>query len=116
MDWLKAIFDFCVRNWRIIALVLVDLVVLLVTIFKKRTKVKLDGFEDVLMELPTLISKAEDIYGPKTGQEKFIYVYTAAMDLLLKKFGADVVKENNLGVVVQQSIEKILSTPTKKER
>lgn len=98
--------------------VLIDLVlwicVLLVTLLRKKVKIK-DDFSSVLLVLPDLIKLAEEKFS--VGSEKYSFVFNKCVEML-----ASLSHRSKESVIcdytgeIDAAIENILATPQKKER
>ncbi len=90
------------------------IIVLFVTIFKKKVIVK-DVFEVILLTLPDLINQAETL--KLKGSDKFSYVFNHCVVLIqgiTHKKASQIIDEYS--ALINEAIENILSTPQKKER
>lgn len=110
---MKEIIDFIVKYWREIASLVVLLISVLIQLVKKKPVLnKLDEIkEDVLEILPILINKVEE---PGNGQRKKNAVLQLVKQYMKKRWCLKDCPEW-LELWVDDSIENILSTPTKKE-
>lgn len=106
------ILNFLCDYGHVIAELVLMIIVLFVTIFKKKVKIN-DVFESVLMVLPELISLAENKF--TVGSEKYSYVFNKCCEMLMKlthKTSEQVLDEYTS--LIDSSIESILATPQKK--
>lgn len=109
---MKEFSKFLIENWRLIleiALVICSAVVFIIR--KKPIKVVDNIKEKILLQLPIVISIAEEKIGPGKGPEKlkfvidyFVYLFDEEGILL----GKDYIK------FIETMVEQILSTPKKK--
>ena len=113
---MEFIIEFLQENWRFVAEIILTVIVLLVSLLRKKTTIKTDGLTKVLMALPGLISEAEKVYGAGNGETKFTFVFAHAYSQLQEFYSDEVIKAHNFSVLVVAAIENILGTPTKKER
>ena len=109
-DFLKFICDHC----HVIIESVLTLIVLFVTLFRKKVKIN-DVFTSVLLVLPDLINEAEA--SGLTGSEKYSFVFNRCVSLL-----TSIAHSDSKSIItkytaeINAAIENILSTPQKKER
>lgn len=111
---MKQVLDFLRLYYRELIVLVFQFVTLLILIFKKKVKVQ-DIMKQVLMVLPDFINIAEDKFN--TGSEKYAYVFNRCVELLRSLTGKK--SEEVLSTYtadIDAAIERILSTPQKKER
>ena len=108
---------FLKEHWRILAEIAVALIVILVTIFKKKVKF-IDVVKEVILEvLPSAINKVEQKFGSGHGTEKLVYVCELVQTYICQKYGlSEEVVVRLYHSFIRENVEDILSTPTKKER
>lgn len=88
------------------------IIVLFVTIFKKKVKIN-DVFQSVLMVLPEYISLAEKEF--KDGSEKYSFVFGKCVQLLMNLTHLSSSKVlDQYTAMIDSAIENILTTPQKK--
>ena len=106
--------NFIRHHYHVIAECGLTLIVLFVTLFKKKVRID-DCFKSVLMVLPSLISLAETKY--EIGSDKYSFVFNKCVEILmsLTHWSSDKVIEHYTADI-NSSIENILATPQKKER
>lgn len=111
---MDVILKFVCDNSHALIEIALTIVVLLVTLFKKKVKV-FDYFQSVLMVLPEYISLAEKEF--KDGSEKYSYVFGKCVSLLVSLTHSSSQKVlDQYTTMIDSAIENILSTPQKKER
>lgn len=104
--------EFLSQYWHVLIRIALLIIVTLITLFKKKVKVY-DAIPSVILEiLPVLINQVEASSG-LTGEQK-LNTCVNLVNLFLKANYPDV-KEGTYDDFIVQSIEKILSTPKKKE-
>ena len=86
MEW---IIDFCIRNWKFLLEIALTVVVILISVFKKKTVISTDGLNKVLMALPGYISEAEKMFDD--GKTKFNYVYQLALENLREVYSDEII-------------------------
>lgn len=107
--------EFITQNWYYIALIVIAICNMFLLIFKKGKISLVDSiFERLLVRLPSLIRKAEEL--GVSGENKKIFVLSAAYSFLADMTGK---KQEELvasyGKQIDSAIEDILATPEKKE-
>ena len=108
--------DFIKNNIEIIVLVaacIVDIVLFVMTIFKKKVNPSLD---EVLVSIPEWVLAAEEKYGSGHGVEKKKYVMDLALSIYKHMTGLEVVVGSSIYRMISNTIEYVLKTPQKKER
>lgn len=110
------VIEFLKDNWRFVAEIVLTVIVLLVSLLRKKVKFNADGLNKVIGLLPGLINEAEKVYGSGNGDIKFKFVFAHAFTELQKYYPDEVIKAHNFSLVLVSAIENILSTPKKKER
>lgn len=94
----------------ILALACLDLIIFILTLVKKRNKVKLT-LTDVYDYIPTVISYAERIIGAGKGTEKLAFCLTLIKDFMLSHgYSLKDFEDHDFS----SYIEEVLSTPQKK--
>lgn len=110
---MKEFLSFLQENWRFIAeSLLTVLSIILVIVFRKKIKLSSSGtMYEILVDS---INKAEALYGDGHGDAKLSYVLTNVSSWLI---GQGFTKEciSDLLPGLADLVEKILSTPQKKE-
>lgn len=106
--------EFLAENWKYIVIIAVELVIFIVSLFKKN-KVVDSIYTIILSALPTLIKEAESRYGAGNGTEKFCFVISTLTSYLKDKVGLDDATIQSYLPKIQEEIESILGTPQKKE-
>ena len=111
---MNEVLTFIKEHWRILTVLVINLVLLIVSLFRKKVKIE-DVFKSVLLVLPEYISLAEKNF--KEGPEKYSFVFNKCVSLLCT------LTHKNSGLIIDEyasdinaAIENILSTPQKKER
>ena len=108
---MDSVIEFIKVNWLVLLSIALLLVDFFVSLFRKRTKVVDTIKEFILDNLPFYISNAEKLLSG--GIEKKDYVINSVLRLLADRYpGINVLPYE---AFISQSIEKILSTPEKKE-
>lgn len=105
------VIDFISENYRWLVSVILGCCCIAVTLLKNKVKVVDSAKEFILDQLPLLISAAEKMFD--SGSKKKEFVSSSMMDLLYESFPN--VKVASYTGFISRSIEKILSTPEKKE-
>lgn len=101
--------DFIIENWKFLFCCLLALIEFFVILLKR--PVKIDSVKDRLAQiLPLYIEYAERffMYKPKSGLDKLNFVLNGVKDLLR-------IDSKDYDAFIIESIERILSTPTKKK-
>ena len=106
------VLEFLQENWRWIASIGLAFITLLVTMFRKKTKVIDSALIDTLKIMPDLIDKAESLFS--SGADKKAYVISSAIGYYLDAGGLS--KTDALVDILSSFTEAILTTPTKKVR
>lgn len=110
------VINFIKEYWREVAYLTLLLIILLVSLVKKKVNV-IDTIKGYVTEiLPQLISKAEDKYGAGNGASKLEYVVQTTITLLMREFSLSSIQAIPYKAFIKKSAEAILSTPQKKER
>lgn len=104
------ILSFIQEYWKIAVIFLIDLAILLVSIFRKRVKIVDSPKEFILRVLPGWINQAEQLYDDGVHRKSF--VLSIISSLLAKEFNIQDF-EPYLDFT-SDAIEKILSCPQKK--
>ena len=107
--------DFLIAYYKELIVLLcfvIEIVLSLIAIIKK-LKGRSSIYEQVLSALPSIIAKVEKAIGQGHGPEKFSMVIDILDKWFVKETGK--VMTNSDVVYFSEAIEKILSTPTKKE-
>ena len=107
--------DFFVAYWKEIAEGLIAIITLLVVLLKKRGKSN-PAVESLLLQLPTIIKKVEEKFGAGRGDVKKAAVIEASDELFYQLCGVHLKDSAYYSKVVSNQIEKILSTPSRKEK
>lgn len=108
--------DFIKNNIELIVLgaaCLVDIILFLMTILKKKVNPSVDK---VIAELPGFISFAEDAIKPGQGEQKKTLVLKKAWCLYKQLTGISLSVDSSIMKLFSRKIEEILETPQKKER
>lgn len=103
--------DFVCAEWRTIVSIILAFCCILVSLLKNKVKVIDSAKEFILDNLPILIKTAEGLFD--SGSKKKEFVLSSMMDLLYESFPT--IKATAYQAFISKSIEKILSTPEKKE-
>lgn len=110
--------QFIIENWKLLASALLFLIAFVVGLV--RGKKKGYSLSDILMgmlveQLPHWISMAEAVGG--TGEQKKVQVLNNALNYTARALGRKLTEEETSLIIAKSSeaIEKILSTPQKKE-
>ena len=110
--------QFIIENWKLLASALLFLIAFVVGLV--RGKKKGYSLSDILMgmlveQLPHWISLAEAVGG--TGEQKKVQVLNNALNYTSRALGRKLTEEETSLIIAKSSeaIEKILSTPQKKE-
>lgn len=104
---------FCTENWQFLVAVGIAIINLLILIFKKKVKAN-DIVGSLLSVMPTFINDAESL--GLSGNDKLQKVIMNSLEYLQKLTGDDLpTLANTYGLIIQNSVESILSTPQKKE-
>lgn len=108
----ETILNFVLTYWRQIFDICCVVVSVIILIIKKRPVINvLDEIKkDILTFLPDVINSVE---APGNGEEKLAAVIEIVHGYLIKKYGS-LVNWNSLDDFIIDSVESILSTPTKK--
>jgi len=107
--------DFFVAYWKELAEGLIAIITLLVVLLKKRGKSN-PALEKLYFQLPTIISHFESVYGSGHGEVKKSAVIEACDKLFFKLSGIHLKESEYYFDLVDKQIEKILSTPSRKEK
>lgn len=106
--------DFFITYWKLITLVILLFANLLVAIFK-RPKVLNTVLELANAFVPTAINEAEGNFGAGNGAAKLNYATKLVLDYITYRFNLTQREADKYVGAIQAEIEKILSTPQKKE-
>lgn len=112
---MEKVINFIVENHEILILLaacLLDVVLFLVGVFRRKTDPSLNS---VLKELPRLIFHAECKFGAGHGEEKKKYVLDVALKLYKNWTGFDISEKSFAYHVLGEAVEEILCTPEKKK-
>ena len=109
MNFINEIWEFLKNNVQILVngAYLILAVILLITRKKLPKSQKLTAIEPILEELPSLISWAEQAYGPQTGFSKILYVLGKIQDFCVER---SIEYDEKFWT---KKIEEILKTPQK---
>ena len=111
---MDVIFNFIRDHYHVIAECTLTLIVLFVTLFKRKVKID-DVFKTVLTVIPDFINEAEASYS--SGADKYSFVFKRCVELLVNLTHKDSrVVLDQYTSMLNAAIESILSTPQKKER
>ena len=115
---MEEVKQFIIENWKLLASALLFLIAFVVGLV--RGKKKGYSLSDILMgmlveQLPHWISMAEAVGG--TGEQKKVQVLNNALNYTARALGRKLTEEETSLIIAKSSeaIEKILSTPQKKE-
>ena len=115
---MEEVKHFIIENWKLLASALLFLIAFVVGLV--RGKKKGYSLSDILMgmlveQLPHWISMAEAVGG--TGEQKKVQVLNNALNYTARALGRKLTEEETSLIIAKSSeaIEKILSTPQKKE-
>lgn len=101
--------DFLLAHWEFLTFCFLAFIEILIFIIKK--PVKVDSIKvKIAQVLPLYIEYAERYFQrfPKSGLDKLNFVLNSVKDLLR-------IKDSNYDSYIVENVERILSTPTKKE-
>lgn len=90
---------------------------LLVSLFRKKVMITDNNLVAIVKQLPNFITTAEALYNsPKSGKDKFQFVYNLCIDYLQKLTGSNIDEVTaRYSSSITELIEDILATPQKKE-
>ena len=111
---MEKLIAFIVENKELLILgvaCLLDLILFLVGVFRKRDRSVLD---QVIYSLPVFITKSEELYGSGHGEDKLKYCLSLALDHYFVLSGVRLSETSVFAKVLIHQIESILETPTKK--
>ena len=107
---MEKVIDFIVEHYELLILLaacLLDVILFLCGVFKKKKK---EPLAFVVESLPDLINLAEKSGG--LGSEKLCFVVETAKEMMYKAIGC---KPSDVDIkLIEELVEKILSTPQKK--
>lgn len=111
---MEKVINFIVENHEILILLaacLLDVVLFLVGVFKKKQKAPMDV---VLTAVPYYIKAAEEFIGADKGQEKKDWVMKYLSKTYKNLTGVELLPGSVLFEDLSKFVEKVLETPTKK--
>ena len=112
---MEIIWNFLVENWRVFVPILVELIVFIVLLCKKKVKITDTTIMSLLVKLPEFINLAEKTYSD--GSRKYEMVVKLSLNYLGSICGLDEQATfKKYYDVVDGLIEAYLSTPQKKEK
>lgn len=106
--------DFFVAYWKELAEGLIAIITLCVVLLKKRGKSN-PALEKLYEQLPLIIKEIEDKFGAGKGEVKKAAVLETCDALFYKLSGIHLKQSSYFLKLVDKQIEKILSTPSRKE-
>lgn len=107
--------DFLFCYWKELSYVLVAILTILVTIFRKKGKVD-PVLEKVLESAPAAICAAEKQYGSGHGELKKAMVMSILSKVYSSLTGYELKENSGIWKFISNSVESILSTPSRKEK
>lgn len=109
--------DFLKTYWKFFALVLLVILDLLLVILNRRKPVKVfdSVHQTILSVLPDLIKSAEASFASGHGSEKLEMVKQLVYQLLMSVYGLSAIDTQKYDAFITAQVEKVLSTPQKKE-
>lgn len=114
---MEVVLDFIVKYWKYILFAcfgLIEIILLIVSLCKKKVVLKTDLFARMFSALPGWIIEAEKT--GEVGTDKLVQVLRKCLDFLHDETGLSVNSLYRLyGLQIMLQIEDILSTPQKKE-
>jgi hypothetical protein len=108
--------DFFIHNFKeciILITFVIEMILLMVSILKKGKK-GTTLYTDIFSALPSIISRVEEYYGAGHGSEKLNMCIDILSDIFTKETGQLITKSEIK--YFSDAIEKILSTPKKKDK
>ena len=111
---INEILHFIKENYDLIILIaacILDLVLFLVGVFKKR---KNSTLEDVFHMIPAAIYKTEEVVGAGNGEKKKRLVMDLACKWYKELTGVELVEGSRYWNTISEFVEEVLITPTKK--
>jgi len=108
--------QFCTQYWEYIVAGVLYLVLLIVSIFKKKIKVVDNQLTAILVRLPDIILEAEKQFPASgSGVTKFQFVLQVALKMICAESDLSIEEATKkYSSKLTSAIEDILSTPTKK--
>lgn len=111
---MEKVLSWFVENYELVILIaacILDLVLFLFGVFKKKVN---DPLKEVLTRVPYLVSAAERAFGSGHGQEKKRLVIDTCISLYKKLTGLEVREGSEVFKFIDGTIESVLETPQKK--
>lgn len=108
VEFLQQNYIYFLLGYEVIMLLLV-----VISFFRKKTKIVDNTLVDILTNLPGYINEAERT--GLDGNKKLVYVFTKSVNTLMSLTGLESgTVIDKYGTIINDAIESILSTPTKK--